>query len=203
MKFMKWKTLFITCGVCALAIIPGIVMWDSLPDSVAIHFDINNNPDNFASKGFAVFGLPLLMVVLQCVCCFINDINAHKHGERKKFEMVTKWIIPVMAVVLQMLTLGYAVGWSVDMRKAASVIVGVILIVIGNYMPKFDYIKNHDVDTQKARKIHRFIGFETVIMGLLFLGSIFLPPIATVVCLILLVPYAIISVVYGIKVTRK
>ena len=203
MKFMKWKMLFITCGVCLLAIIPGIVMWNSLPDSVAIHFDINNNPDNFASKGFAVFGLPLLMAVLQCFCCFINDINAHKHGERKKFEMVTKWIIPVMAVVLQMLTLGYAVGWSVDMRKAASVIVGVILIVIGNYMPKFDYIKNHDVDTQKARKIHRFIGFETVIMGLLFLGSIFLPPIATVVCLILLVPYAIISVVYGIKVTRK
>lgn len=203
MKFMKWKMLAVTCGVCALAIIPGIVMWDSLPDSVAIHFDFNNNPDNFASKGFAVFGIPLLMVVLQCVCCFINDINAHKHGERKKFEMVTKWIIPVMAVVLQMLTLGYAVGWSVDMRKAASVIVGVILIVIGNYMPKFDYIKNHDVDTQKARKINRFIGFETVIMGLLFLGSIFLPPIATVVCLILLVPYAIISVVYGIKVTRK
>jgi len=203
MKFMKWKTLFITCGVCLLAIIPGIVMWNSLPDSVAIHFDINNNPDNFASKGFAVFGLPLLMAVLQCFCCFINDINAHKHGERKKFEMVTKWIIPVMAVVLQMLTLGYVAGWSVDMRKAAAVIVGVILIVIGNYMPKFDYIKNHDVDTQKARKINRFIGFETVIMGLLFLGSIFLPPIATVVCLILLVPYAIISVVYGIKVTRK
>ncbi len=203
MKFMKWKSLFITCGVCLLAIIPGIVMWNRLPDAVAIHFDVNNNPDNFVSKGFAVFGLPLLMVVLQCFCCFINDINAHKHGERKKFELVTKWIIPVMAVVLQLLTLGYAVGWNVDMRKAAAVIVGVILIVIGNYIPKFDYIKNHDMDTQKARKIHRFIGFETVVMGLLFLGSIFLPPIATVVCLILLVPYAVIGIIYGIKVGRR
>ena len=203
MKFMKWKTLAITCVVCVVAIIPGLVMWNSLPDSVAIHFDINNNPDNYASKGFAVFGLPLMMVVLQCFCCFINDINAHKHGERKKFETVTKWIIPVMAVVLQMLMLGYAVGWNVDMRKAAAVIVGAVFILIGNYMPKLDYIKNYDVDTQKARKINRFIGFEMVIMGLLFFGSIFLPSMATVFCLILLVPCAVIGVVYSIKVIRK
>ena len=38
--------------------------------------DINNNPDNFASKGFVVFGMPVLMVGLQGFCCFINDFNA-------------------------------------------------------------------------------------------------------------------------------
>ena len=34
----------------------------------------NNNPDNFASKGFVVFAIPLLMVLLQTFCCFINDV---------------------------------------------------------------------------------------------------------------------------------
>ncbi|MBO5099105.1 MAG: hypothetical protein J6C16_02935, partial [Clostridia bacterium] len=130
-------------------------------------------------------------------------LNAYKYGERKKFETVTKWIIPCMTVVLQIITLGYGLGWNLDIRKAVSLIVGVIFLVIGNYLPKLDYIKNHDVETEKARKINRFIGYETVGMGILFLISIFLPPISSVICLCLLIPYAVIGVVYGIATGRK
>ena len=203
MKFIKWKTLIITCVVCLLPILLGLALWDKLPDTMAIHFDINNHPDNFASKGFVVFGLPLLMLLLQCFCCFINDINVYKHGECKKLERATKWIIPVMTMVLQIVTLGYGLGWNFDIRKMVMLIVGVVFIVIGNYLPKLDYIKNYDVNSDKARKINRFIGFETVIMGIIYIISIFLPPAASVVCLILLIPYAIVSIAYGIKNGRK
>lgn len=203
MKFMKWKIYIITSLVCLTPILLGMALWDKLPDTMAIHFDINNNPDNFASKGFVVFGIPFLMVLLQMFCCFINDINAYKYGDRKKFEMVTKWIIPVMSVILQVVTLGYGLGWNLDIRRIAVFIVGIIFLVIGNYLPKFDYIKNYDINKEKARIINRFIGYMTVIMGLLFLISIFLPPIASMICLILLIPYAVISVIYGIKVGRK
>ena len=170
---------------------------------MAIHFDVNNQPDNFASKGFVVFGLPALMVLLQVVCCFINDFNAHKHGERKKFELATKWIIPVMSVVLQIITLGYALGWNIDIRKSVALILGIVFLVIGNYMPKMDYIKNHEVDTEKARKINRFIGYATVVMGVLSIASMVLPPISSVIWLILLIPYSLVCVLYGIKVGRN
>ena len=203
MKFFKWKIFLITSIVCLLPILLGIALWDALPNTIAIHFDIYNNPDNFASKEFTVFGLPLLMVLLQAFCCFINDLNANKHGERVKFSMVTKWIIPAMTIVLQIVTFGFALGWNIDIRKVVTLIVGILLIVIGNYLPKFDYIKNYNLDTEKARKINRFIGFETVIMGALFLISIFLPPISSVICLLLLIPYAILGAIYGIKVGRK
>ena len=203
MKFIKWKSLVITCVVCLLPILLGLALWDRLPDTMAIHFDINNNPDNFASKGFVVFGLPVLMVALQIFCCFVNDINAYKHGERKKFERATKWIIPFMTVVLQIVTLGYGLGWKLDIRRIVAIIVGLVFLLVGNYLPKLDYIKNHDIDAEKARRINRFIGFETVLMGLLFLISIFFAPIFTVICLILMIPYAIIGVAYGIKVGKK
>ncbi len=203
MKFIKWKSLVITSIVCVLPIFLGIFLWKRLPETMAIHFNINNEPDNFASKGFVVFGLPLLMMVVQMFCCFINDINAHKHGERLKFERATKWIIPIMTLILQTITLGYSLGWNVDMRKVAIVIVGAIFLIIGNYMPKFDYIKNYDIDTEKAIKINRFIGIETVIMGILMLVTIFLPPITTAIWLILFVPYTLIGIIYGIKIGRK
>ncbi len=203
MKIFKWKVFIITSIVCMLPILLGLSLWTKLPDTMAIHFNIYGVPDNFAPKGFVVFGLPLLMVVLQAYCCFVNDINSYKHGNRKKFEAVTKWIIPCLTVVLQIITLGYGLGWNLDTRKVVSFIVGVIFLVIGNYLPKFDYIKNYDVNTEKARKINRFIGYETVVMGLLFLISIFLPPICSVICIGLLIPYAIIGVVYGIIKGRK
>lgn len=203
MKFFKWRIFLITAFVCLLPILLGISLWNRLPDVMAVHFNIYGEADNFASKGFVVFGLPLLMAVLQGFCCFINDINSHKHGERKKFETVTKWIIPCMTVVLQIVTLGYGLGWNLDVRRVTALIVGIVLIVIGNYLPKFDYIKNYDNETEKAKKINRFIGYETVIMGALFLVSILLPPVCSLVCIILLIPYAVTGAVYGIVVGRK
>lgn len=203
MRIFKWKTFIITSGVCLLPILLGISLWTKLPVSMAIHFDIYGRPDHYATKEFVVFGLPILMVVLQAICCFINDINVYKYGDRKKFVTVTKWIVPALTVVLQIITLGYGLGWNLDIRKIVAFIVGVIFLVIGNYLPKFDYIKSYDVSTEKAIKINRFIGYETVVMGLLFFVSIFLPPISSIICLFLLIPYAMIGVVYGIIVGRK
>lgn len=203
MKFMKWKIFIITGLVCLAPILLGVALWDKLPETMAIHFDINNNPDNFASKGFVVFGLPVMMLLLQWFCCFINDINAHKHGERKKFEMATKWIIPCMSVILQTVTLGYGLGWDLDIRRIAMLIVCAVLLVVGNYLPKFDYIKNYDLDTEKARKINRFIGIMTVIMAVLGIITLFFAPIFSLIWIFLLIPYAIIGIIYGIKVGRK
>lgn len=203
MKFFKCRTFIVTSVVCLLPILLGVSLWNRLPDLMAIHFNVYGNPDNFASKGFVVFGLPILMVVLQAFCCFVNDINAYKHGERRQFETITKWIIPCLTVVLQVITLGYGIGWNLDIRKSVAFIVGVIFLVIGNYLPKFDYIKNYDLQTEKARKINRFVGYETVVMGIIFIVSIFLPPVSTVVCIGLLVPYAILGIVYGIVIGRK
>lgn len=203
MKFIKWKILIITSLVCLAPILLGVALWDKLPETMAIHFDINNNPDNFASKGFVVFGLPVMMLLLQWFCCFINDINAHKHGDRKKFEMATKWIIPIMSVILQTVTLGYGLGWNLDIRRVVMLIVSIVFLVTGNYLPKFDYIKDYDLDTEKARKINRFIGFMAVIMGILGLITILLPPMFSLIWIFLLIPYAIIGIIYGIKVGRK
>ena len=203
MKFIKWKILIITCVVCILPIVAGLALWHKLPETIAIHFDINNNPDNFAPKGFVVFGLPLMMVAFQIISCLTTDISNQKHGRKTKLETVTKWIIPVMSIVLHTLTIGNELGFTLDIRKIVALLVGIMFIVLGKYMPEIDYIKNYDVEPDTARKINRFIGFETVILGVLFMISAFLPPLATVACLILMIPYSIISVVYTRKNIKK
>ncbi len=203
MKFFKWKTFLITSAVCLSPILLGVFIWDKLPETMAIHFNVHGVADNFASKTFVVFGMPILMVPLQAISCIINDINAKRFGERKKFEAVTKWILPVLTVALQIITLGYGLGWDLDIRKAVGFLVGVMFIVLGNYLPKFDRLNNVKEDAEKARKVNRFIGYETVVMGILFLMTIFLPPVSTVICLFLLIPYAAVGVIYGIREAKK
>lgn len=202
MKLFKWKILLITAVICLLPILLGISLWERLPDTMAIHFNFYGEADGFASKGFVVFGLPVMMTMLQTIGCLTSDFNVRKHNMGSKAEAVSKWVIPFVTVILYVVTLGYALGWNFDVRKVASFIVGVVLVITGNYLPKLDYIKNHKLDPEKAREINRFVGYETVIMGVLFLVSIFLPPEASMVCMVLLIPYAVVGTVYSVMVSK-
>lgn len=203
MKFIKWKILAITSFVCLLPMLFGLSLWNVLPDTMAIHFDFYGNPDNFASKACVVFGLPVMMFFIQILCCIVFDRQSLRFGENKKPVLVMKWLIPVMTVVLHIVTLGYGLGWSIDIRKVVAFLVGGMYIVIGNYLPKFNYVKHYKLETQKARKINRFAGVMLVVLGVLFVVSIFLPPIATVICLVLMILCTISGVIYGIKVAKN
>lgn len=203
MKKIKWKTLTISCLVCLLPMLLGLAMWDELPDRVAIHFDINNNPDNFASKTFAVFGLPFIMIAFQVFCCIVTDVSEKHQKDNPKAVFVAKWMIPMIALILQPVTLFYSTGVSLDIRRIAVFIVGAMFILLGNYLPKLDHIKNYNIDPQKARKINRFSGYSMVILGVLFLVSLFFSPVASVICLILLIPYSIITSILFITAGKK
>ncbi len=144
-----------------------------------------------------------MMATFQVFECLVIDLNTKKHGENKKMEAVAKWIIPVVSIALYIVTLEYGLGHKVDIRRVAVAIVGVILLATGNYLPKLDYIKNYNIAADKARKINRFGGYVTVILGVLFLISLFFPPIASVICLCLLIPYTLAVLVYSIKVIKK
>ena len=64
---MKQKidlTLITTTLLCLLPLLFSAFLYDKLPEQVAIHFDASGNPNNYAPKAFAAFGLPLLLTGL-------------------------------------------------------------------------------------------------------------------------------------------
>lgn len=199
---IKKKLLFITAFVCLLPIVLGTVLWDRLPDTMAIHFDLNGNADGFASKGFVVFGLPIIMAVMQAILCITNDLSVKNHNQNPKIDGMTKWIIPVMTVVLYVMTILVALGYNVDTRRVCMVIVGIVILVTGACMKKLDYVKNRDYDAETAKRINKLSGNLMMVMGALFIASILFPPMATVICLGLLVICGVIISVYSVKVSK-
>lgn len=178
MKRIDWKTLIITCTVCLLPILFGIIFYERLPEIMPIHFNMNNEPNGFASKNFALFGLPALMALLQIFCCVISDINGEKKGKKSKFIVVVQWIIPILSVVISVITIEVPLGSTVDVRRSVLLVLGILFMIIGNYMPKTSYEemrgKMHPMpkDEKVYRKATRLLGYTFVIFGLLLLISI-------------------------------
>ena len=91
------KLLLLTSVITLLPVFIGLFLWNQLPDSVATHFGLNNQPDGYSSKAFAVFGLPLILLAVHLVCVVatnidpkskdINKINK-KHTRRKRNEYI-------------------------------------------------------------------------------------------------------------------
>lgn len=203
MKNIKWKTLFLTSFVCLLPILFGLSVWEKLPDTLPIHFNIHGEADNYASRAFAVIGLPFIMALFQVFCCITSDWQTARYGGNKNIERVTKWSIPCLTTVLYVITIAYGLGHAFDIRKPIMLIIGILFILIGNYMPKLRYVNCGRITGEKARKINRFVGFATVILGICFLLSVFLPPHFSVGALLLCVPYTALVIWCGRKVERE
>lgn len=204
MKKIKWNSLFITCLLCAAPILFGISIYQQLPAKMAIHFQLNNLPDRYASKNFALFGLPLLMAALQAFCCIMCDIQAAAKGSNRKLELATKAIVPVLSVILYLITVFYAMGKQIDVRRIVMLLVGGIMIVIGNYLPKGSVGSfPARLNSSQAKKINRFLGYGTVMLGMIFWITILLPPIYSALSLFLLIPYTLIDLIYTLHVQKQ
>lgn len=177
MNKIDWKNLTFSCVICMLPIIMGFYFYDALPDTLAIHFDINNNADGFASKDFTLFGLPMIMVALQTFGWIMSDLN--KKGDKKiKAIEVAKWFIPIVTIIVYTMTVLVGLGKSINVGKVASIILGVLFILTGNYMPKMSYEEakgniNPLPKTEASYKeMVRTLGYSLVIGGFLAITSI-------------------------------
>lgn len=177
MNKIDWKNLTFSCVICMLPIIMGFYFYDALPDTLAIHFDINNNADGFASKDFTLFGLPMIMVALQTFGWIMSDLNKKSDKKIKVIE-VAKWFIPIVTIIVYTMTVLVGLGKSINVGKVASIILGVLFILTGNYMPKMSYEEakgniNPLPKTEASYKeMVRTLGYSFVIGGFLAITSI-------------------------------
>ena len=183
------KLLIITSIVILLPILAGIIFWNQLPDPMPSHWNAAGEIDGWSSKPFAVFGLPFILVAAQWLCLLGTAADPKKQNHQEKILHLVLWIIPVLSVVMHTFVYLIALGYGLRMEVMMPVFVGVVFVIIGNYMPKCK--QNYTIgikipwtlnNEENWNKTHRLAGFVWVICGVAiiltgFLGSfwIFLP----------------------------
>ena len=203
-KKIDWKILIITSLICLIPIIFGVILYDQLPEQMAVHFGVNNEPNSFAPKEFALFGIPLLMFILQVFCCISSDFMEEKK-QNKKYITIYKWIIPIIEMVVYLTMLAYGAGIELDMRMIVCITFGIVFTLVGNYMPKTELnkLQMNYIRADFWKKIKRPAGYFFVIIGLAFIISAFLNSIVSLILLGIIIVTAILISIYSIYLFYK
>ena len=130
------KTLIASSLALLIPVIVGLLLWDKLPDPMPSHWNIHGEVDNWSSKAFTVFGLPGLMLVLQWVCIFASMADPKYQNYNPKMIKLIFWICPVIGLVLCCMVYPQAMGYSVPIEVIMPLLMGVLFIVVGNWLPK-------------------------------------------------------------------
>ena len=129
------STFIITLVVLLIPMLAGVILWNKLPDIVATHWGPDGSPNGYSSRAFAVFGMPTIILALHLIACLITAKKDTNAISDKLFRLLL-WICPSMSIVVSALTYATALGYEVNVPFVALMLVGIIYIVLGNYLPK-------------------------------------------------------------------
>lgn len=193
-------TMIITTLICLLPLLLALVLYNQLPNEIAIHWDSVGNPDNFASKAMVVWGLPIFMAGIHLFVYLMIQSDPKKANASYVLRQLGKWIIPIMSVILIPVTLFKALGYNIPIEVLVPVMVGVMITVCGNYLPKCK--QNFTVGIRLSwtlnskenwNKTHHLAGYVWMIGGLfLILGGVlninWLPIFLIIIAVLVFVP---------------
>jgi len=199
MKTYK-KTLIITILITILPCFIGLLLWNRLPEQIPTHFNFKNEVDGYSSKPLAVFGIPLMMVLFQLTCAFATFNDPKKKYINSKLIHLILFIIPGCSILIVILSYGTALGYPINAGMLCNLLIGVLFLLIGNYMPKVK--QNYTMGFKLPwtlnsewnwNKTHRLAGWLWILGGLLLLGNAVLRS-----GLVLLIVIFLVTVIPGI-----
>ena len=166
------KVLIITSIAILLPMLAGIILWNRLPDQIPSHWNAAGEVDGWSSKPFTVFGLPLILLAAQWLCVLGTYADPKKESHTRKILHMVFWIIPVLSLLLHTVTYAVALGKDVPMEVVMPVFIGLLLAIVGNYLPKCK--QNYTIgikipwtlnSEENWNRTHRFAGRIWVICG--------------------------------------
>ena len=180
-KKHKWQ-LIITSIIILLPIVTGLLIWNHLPEQIVTHWSGNGEPDGWSGRGFTILGMPSIFFVVHWICVFFTACDSkNKNQSSKVFNMVL-WILPIISLLVCGFTFAIALGNDVNIGMMVRVLLGLMFLLLGNYMPKCK--QNHTIgvkvtwtlrNEENWNKTHRFTGRLWVLGGLILLATMFVP----------------------------
>ena len=158
MKKNSFQELGWALGVILFPVLYAIWVYQKLPENLAIHFDLSGKGDSLLPKFLIVSAFPIVMMLLEVM---IYWSTVAKDILNPTFKHLIRWVFPFSFVLLYMATIYGGLDKDFDIRKIAAMVVGLVFIIVGNYLPK-------KVQADK-QPVHRIWAYLLLGLGLLFL----------------------------------
>lgn len=175
------KMLILTSIIILIPVLVGLMLWNRLPDRIATHWNAEGIADGFSSKPVAVFALPAVLLAVHWLCVAVTGADPKAKNIDSKPVMLVMWISPVLSLILMSISYATALGYNVSVEMIMPLLLGIMFIAIGNYLPKCK--QNYTIgikvpwtlnDEDNWNKTHRFAGIIWVIGGVIIMATAFL-----------------------------
>ena len=196
------KSLFLGIAICLLPILMGMYYYNVLPEQIAVHFNAKGEPDNFVSKTYAIIGVPIFLAIVQGIISLVVDFDKTP----KKGALIIKGIIPLISVLVQGGIVAYALDNNFNVPQLTVFVIGIVLIILGNYLPKKEFWGKYNFNLfglekgVNEQKVIRGYALHMTFSGVaIFISGFF----SSIVALVLIVIFAIASAVLPFYLVKK
>lgn len=175
-KKINIYSLIITIAAFGLT----ICFYNKLPEQIPIHWNWAGEVDNYANKSLGAFFAPIAMVLIWMGMLILPKIDPKKENYNK-FQSSYEIVIGVIVTFLfglQMALILISLGYNISMNKIIMLMMGIMFMIIGNYLPKaksnfFYGIKTPWTLSSEVswRKTHRLGGKLFVLSGIVTIIS--------------------------------
>jgi uncharacterized membrane protein len=207
---LSQHTLINVCFILA-AFAFAAAMYNSLPESVPTHWNDHGIVNGYTPKPWGVFILPLMMLGVYVMFLIVPSISPS--GFRINRFIGVYWILCTVTLgfllIITIFALLKAQGTSVPLNRVVNAGIGVLIIVIGNFLGKVT--KNFFVGIRTPwtlssdevwLRTHRFAGWSFVIAGFVVLIAAALGYGRSWVAFIIIAA-AVMSIIYSAVIYKR
>lgn len=165
MKKNSLQELGWALGLMLLPVLYAIWIYQTLPENLAIHLDLSGKGDSFLPKFLVVSAFPIVMMLLEVM---IYWTTIAKDILNRTFKHLIRWMFPLTFVSLYLATIYRGLNEEFDIRKTAVMVVALVFIIVGNYLPKKVQADRNSMNRKWAH-LFFLLGFLTFIVSIFYL----------------------------------
>lgn len=205
----KW----IPVGLIVTAWAFSLAVFERLPERIPTHWGMSGQVDGWSGRMLGAFGVPALMLMIWGLCYWLPNIDPRRDNYAKfrgTYDVVVAAILGVM-LIIHAAMLGVSLGWNVPIPVVISLAVGMLLVVVGNLLPRarpnwfFGIRTPWTLSNDRVwDRTHRLGGRVIVVAGLIIAISGFVsPPWPGILIPVAAVGAAVVPIVYSYVVWRE
>ncbi|WCK56613.1 SdpI family protein [Aneurinibacillus sp. Ricciae_BoGa-3] len=118
-----------------------LLVYNQLPDSMAVHFGFDNKPNGFQSKPSALILFSLLGLGVPILLKYTRKIDPKQENYwkfKRAFEAIRLGVTVLLSCVFG-LVLMFNLGYPLDIKFFTLMLVGLLFMIMGNYLVQIRY----------------------------------------------------------------
>jgi uncharacterized membrane protein len=176
----KWVGAVVIAGMVLFT----LAVWRDLPERIPTHWNFRGELNDWSSRAFGAFFAPVLALLLWLGLPVLRRLDPRRQNYERfdaTFITLVNCIVLFMGA-MHVMMLGSALGWPIDMGRAAFTLIGVAFIVLGNFLPR---VRSNwwmgvrtpwTLENERVwRETHRLAGWTFVGAGVIAIVAVALP----------------------------